>query len=119
MGRWRLSPRHDLTIFERDRLARCHTQDAGNQGSSSRSVLQLQEFRPELGSNLGHKKTRPHEGLRFGRKGKVRLTFDIVERLDTERITRQAQPARQRLVDRKGVHATKWLGEVLGVLFEK
>ena len=93
-------------------LARQHAADAGEDGVAAGGELQLQQLVARLAHQLGRDEARRDEACGSEAKAKPCARLGVIERLDAERIARQHQPARGRIVQRDRVHAAQMAREV-------
>ena len=105
----------DATGADRKRFAGKHALDGAEHRLAPRRVLQLEQLPYRSRSERGVGEAGGDERLRLGGESEIARSLRVIERLDTERITRQDEPTRRRIVDGDGEHPAQTVGEVEAV----
>ncbi len=102
----------DAAPGDHQRLARQHPPDAGEDGVAAGGELQLQQLVARLAHQLGRDEAARNQAFGLRREGEALRGLDVIERLDAERIARQDEPPRRRIVQRQRIHAAQPAGEI-------
>ena len=98
----------DAALGDHHRLARQHALDAGEDRLAAGGELKLQQLVARLAAPARPATSAAgDQRLRLRGEGEALRRLDVIERLDAERIARQHEPPRRRIVQRDRIHAAQ------------
>jgi hypothetical protein len=101
--RWRSTTR----ASPRQRLARQHAIDASEDRLPPAGELELQQLVAALRHDVRLGEAGVDQRARLRGEGKIVRPFDVVERLDAERVAREQQQLLRRVVNGERIHAAQ------------